>query len=234
MTDRPLWLFDEEDQSGVNYMELETARKYDKRHEQFRDFESEFQRINGRIHLKSSDSVIDFGCGTGAFSIQAAPHCRKIFAVDISATMLALLNEKKAEKQLSNIETIQAGFLTYEHKSEPVDVLLSSIALHHLPDFWKMVALNRIASMLKPNGVFYLFDVIFHFPIAEWKDKMEQIADEMSRSAGNEAFVHLKQEFSTFDWIIEGMLKRTGFVIDHIYDDISFCRAYLCRKQFTE
>ena len=40
----------------------------------------------------------------------------------------------------------QAGFLTFTAPEEPVDAVLSSIALHHLPDFWKGVALQRIAD----------------------------------------------------------------------------------------
>ena len=36
-------------------------------------------------------------------------------------------------------------------------------ALHQLPDFWKALALNRIARMLRPGGVLRLRDLIYDF-----------------------------------------------------------------------
>ncbi len=36
-------------------------------------------------------------------------------------------------------------------------------ALHHLPDFWKAIALDRIATFLRPGGVLRLHDLIFDF-----------------------------------------------------------------------
>jgi putative AdoMet-dependent methyltransferase len=40
------------------------------------------------------------------------------------------------------------GFLNYEHNGPPLDMIVSNLALHHLPDFWKMIALKRIHEML--------------------------------------------------------------------------------------
>lgn len=53
-----------------------------------------------------------------------------------------------------NIEFIQSGFLTYEHQSEPVDLIFTKAALHHLPDFWKQIALLRLNQMLKMGRAF--------------------------------------------------------------------------------
>ena len=36
--------------------------------------------------------------------------------------------------------------LTYEHEGDPPDAVLTRNALHHLPDFWKVAGLERIAS----------------------------------------------------------------------------------------
>ncbi len=43
---------------------------------------------------------------------------------------------------------MQAGFLTYEHRAQPADIVYSRWALHHLSDFWKSVALRRMRSWL--------------------------------------------------------------------------------------
>ena len=42
-----------------------------------------------------------------------------------------------------------------------MDAVITQLALHHLPDFWKLVALKRISQMLKDGGKLYLRDVVF-------------------------------------------------------------------------
>ena len=44
---------------------------------------------------------------------------------------------------------------------------------HHLPDFWKAVALTRIAGMLRPGGIFRLSDVVYSFAPDEADDRIE-------------------------------------------------------------
>ena len=67
----------------------------------------------------------------------------------------------------ANVECVQAGFLSYEHTGAPADAVYTRNALHQLPDFWKALALERIASMLRPGGVLRLRDLIFDFQPAE-------------------------------------------------------------------
>lgn len=51
--------------------------------------------------------------------------------------MLAILKEKTERLGIKNIESVQGGFLTYEHQGEPADFVYSRNVLHHLPDFFK-------------------------------------------------------------------------------------------------
>ena len=68
-----------------------------------------------------------------------------------------------APPEPATVETAAAGFLTYDHAGDPADVVCSRYALHHLPDSWKVVALRRVRSMLRPGGVFRLWDVVYGF-----------------------------------------------------------------------
>jgi SAM-dependent methyltransferase len=81
--------------------------------------------------------------------------------------MLKLLRERAAEAGVTNLECVQAGFLSYEHAGPPVDAVYTRNALHQLPDFWKAVALGRIARMLRPGGVLRLHDLIYDFQPGE-------------------------------------------------------------------
>ena len=230
LPDAPKWLYNEFQHAGVDYADVEVARQFETRHRSFRNFEAEFQRIRKRVNLSRDDVVLDLGCGSGAFVIPAAQYCKKVYAVDVSAPMLTILQEKLSENKIENVETVHAGFLTYRHLGEPVDVVVSSIALHHLPDYWKAVALLNIANTLRPGGVFYLLDVVFTFPISDWQNGTQTILEEMSAAAGHEANAHISSEYSSFSWILEGILERVGLKIEQIIDDSDFLRAYVCRK----
>ena len=58
--------------------------------------------------------------------------------------MLQRLQAKLSEANLTDVEVVQAGFLTYEHRGRPADFVYSRFAFHHLPDFWKAVTLARV------------------------------------------------------------------------------------------
>ena len=50
---------------------------------------------------------------------------------------------------------------------EYVAAVFTRNPLHHLPDFWKAAALQRIAQLLKPGGVLRVRDIVYSFDPAE-------------------------------------------------------------------
>src|SRR5690606_23506778 len=112
------------------------------------------------LGLNQTHTLVDLGAGTGTFALAVASYCRRVVAVDVSPVMLDMLRQKAEGAGVENVECVQHGFLSYEHKGDPADFVYSRHALHHLPDFWKAVALKRIAAMMKPGGVFYMRDLI--------------------------------------------------------------------------
>lgn len=230
----PEWNYDEVRHLGVDYANPKVAEEYDAKHEEFRDYEKDASMIVDRLGLNNNHVILDLGCGTGGFALSAAKICQKVHAVDISVAMLNQLNRKAAKAGLENIETHCAGFLTYEHNDKPVDAIVSVAVLHHLPDFWKTVALKRMHDMLRPKGKLYLFDVVFSFPIDCYKTELNNwinaMAEKADKDIAKETIVHIREEYSTFDWIIEGLLTRSGFDIDHKYCDFPNCITYVSQK----
>jgi SAM-dependent methyltransferase len=180
-------------------------------------------------------TVVDLGTGTGRFALAAAPFVRRMVAVDVSPAMLAVLRERVAGAGLPNVECVRGGFLSYEHTGAPADAVYTRNALHQLPDFWKALALERIASLLRPGGVLRLRDLIFDFQPAEagavldgWLDAA---AADPSRGYTREDFAeHLRTEFSTFRWLFEPMLAAAGFTVITTDFDSSIYGAYTCVK----
>lgn len=118
------------------------------------------------------------------------------------------------------------------HEGEPLDAISTSMALHHLPDFWKQKALQRLNGMLKDGGRFFLMDVVFseencESNIQAWIDKLTRnvgpnMAEDISR--------HVRKEYSTFTWIMGGLLARAGFRIDNAAYADGVVARYLCTK----
>lgn len=234
MTTRPDWFYDEMSHAGVDYSDPAQVEVYDRNHQRFRDYEKSSQQIIDWLGLSAGHTVIDMGAGTGAFTLYAARCCRMIYAVDVSQAMLAYCCQKAEQAGLANIVFCHGGFLTYQHQAEPVDAVVSTAVLHHLPDFWKLVGLRRVAAMLKPGGQFYLFDVVF--PAADpdvgrrfdaWVSSLEQ---NVGPDFAAEAKIHIRDEHSTYDWIMEGLLRQAGFSIDDIRYSDPFGATYLCTK----
>lgn len=142
---------------------------------------------------------------------------------------------KAAEQNITNIEFINAGFLSYHHQDEPADVLFTKAALHHLPDFWKQIALLKMNQMLKVGGLLYLHDVVFNFDPQEYSPRINQFIADFASAAGEQLAVeietHIRDEYSTFGWIMEGLLGRAGFWIEKsnsLHD--GFITEYFCKK----
>ena len=108
----------------------------------------------------------------------------------------------------------------------------TSLALHHLPDFWKQAALERLAGMLKPGGKFHLMDVVFEAEnheanIEAW---IAAMAAKGGAEVGDSIRAHVAKEYSTFTWIMEGLLDRAGFRIDHAEHSGGVLAHYYCTK----
>jgi ubiquinone/menaquinone biosynthesis C-methylase UbiE len=190
-----------------------------------------------RAHGLGADStLVDFGAGTGELALAAAAHCRQVLAIDVSPAMLEAMQAKFAAHRVENIKCIEAGFLSYEHDGEPVDVVYTRNALHHLPDFWKAMALQRLASMLRPGGLLRLRDLVFSFDLQDAPAAIERWLESGASSpeAGwtrAELEEHLEEEHSTFNWLLEPMLEHAGFTIVEREYSADVWAAYLCERR---
>jgi putative AdoMet-dependent methyltransferase len=232
--EKPAWFYDEMRHAGVDYSDSAQVAVYDQRHERFRDYRKDAEAVVRLLGLRPEHTVVDMGSGTGAFALNAAPFCKSIYAVDVSSAMLEHCRQKAACRNIRNIVFCHGGFLTYEHTAEKVDAAVSVGVLHHLPDFWKYLGLHRVNALLKPGGKFYLFDVVFpgaeqdiRRPIEAWVQGMK---DKVGSEFAAEVETHVRDEFSTYDWIMEGLMVRAGFRIDRADYHDGFGASFLCTK----
>ena len=212
----PGWLLDELVSAGRENLDVDHVSRYDIKMDAEAARELDVLR---RLGLSADSEVVDVGAGTGQFVLAAAPVCARVVAVDISPVMLSRLRAKVVASSFGNVEVAQAGFLTYEHRGKPADFVYSRFALHHIPDFWKAIALTRIRGILRPGGVFRLWDTVYSFDLAEADARLEawcatldgEVEGEWTRADIEE---HVRDEHTTFSWLLEPMLLASGFEIE--------------------
>ncbi|HZC04560.1 MAG TPA: class I SAM-dependent methyltransferase [Ktedonobacterales bacterium] len=233
----PTWFLDELAHAGPEHRDPAYVATYDRK--AATDPTDDVALLRG-LRLGETSVVVDLGAGTGTFALAAAPYCGRLVAVDVSPAMLASMETKSSQLGLRNVEVAQAGFLSYEHQGAPADFVYSRNALHHLPDFWKALALSRIANMMRPGGLFILRDLIFSFEPDDAPRKIEAwLAGADERPTGGqvgwtraELEEHLRVEYSTFTWLLEPMLQRAGFDIDQAqYSPSGIYAAYTCVRR---
>ena len=229
------WLLDELTSAGRENLDEDHVARYD--HKEDAGADDEVELLAGRGLVDVSSTVIDLGAGTGQFALAAAARCSRVIAVDVSPVMMKRLRHKVVSSGLANIECVSAGYLTYELDGPPADLVYSRYSLHHLPDFWKAIALSRIVRMLRPGGALRLWDAVYHFEPAQAVPRLEAWMDEAGPGGVHEGWdrselaEHVRDEHSTFTWLLEPMLERVGFhITDASYDDSGVFARYICTK----
>ena len=97
---------------------------------------------------QGTDALIDVGCGTGRVteSLLALVPRGRVLAIDASEDMVALARERlgdRAEVCCQDALDLELG--------DPVDVIVSTAALHWVTDHDRMWA--RLAGALRPGGI---------------------------------------------------------------------------------
>src|SRR6202047_3992729 len=184
------------------------------------------------LEVKTGGRVADIGCGNGVLACEAALMGAEVDAIDISPAMLALAEIQARDRKVA-IRTQAAGLLSFAYEPNSYDLIVSEFALHHLPDFWKAVALSRIFSALKPGANLYLRDIVFVSTPDGVERDVEAWADFSIKNNDfdrDSVVTHMRDEYSTFGWVIERMLVEAGFTLTSVDYHAPLHGTYLLRK----
>lgn len=202
------WHLDERAHAGLEHLDPAYVAGYDAKTQLDLEAALELLRRHG---LGPSATLVDFGCGTGLLAVAAASEAGRVIGVDPSQAMLEV-----ARSRSDAVEWVEAGFLTYEHSGDSPQLVHSRHALHHLPDFWKGVALARIHDLLAPGGTLVLRDLVYDFEPAEADPRIEEWLGSAAPTPAegwtrSELAEHVRDEYSTFSWLLELLLAHAGF-----------------------
>lgn len=124
----------------------------------FRDIFHPPAKILQEARIKPGDTVLDFGCGPGSFSLAASKMVGeegKVFALDVHPLALRSVQKKSRRKGRQNIEVISSDGAT-GLPDHVLDVVLVYDVFHELeaPE----VVLAELARVLKPEGTISFSD----------------------------------------------------------------------------
>lgn len=227
------WLYDETAQVGTDYGSPAEVAAYDRRMQTLRDVAAETQAVAAALAVTNESIVWEIGTGTGECALGLAAHAGKVYATDVSPAMLDCARQKAVQRHVGNVTFERGGFLSGFRPPAPLDGVVTQLALHHLPDFWKMQALSAIAERLRPGGRLYLRDVVFPEAArnadAYFKAAVENVRSHAGDEVARQTIQHIKAEFSTLDWILEGMIARSGLrLVEKV--DSGFLSVYVCER----
>jgi SAM-dependent methyltransferase len=221
------WRLDERAHAGPEHLDHAYVGDYDAKTQLDLEAALELLRRHG---LDGGATLVDLGCGTGLLAAAAEAEAGRVVGVDPSPAMLEV-----ARRRSDAVEWVEAGFLTYEHAGDPPQLVHSRHALHHLPDFWKGVALTRIHDLLAPGGALVLRDLVYDFEPGEADGRIEEwVAGAAATPAEgwtrSELVAHVRREHSTFAWLLEPLLTHAGFeILDRDVRGRIYA-TYVCRR----
>jgi ubiquinone/menaquinone biosynthesis C-methylase UbiE len=227
------WQYDETAQVGTDYRDKSEVSAYDERMQKLRNADLEATDIAKGLNLSANSTVWEIGTGTGECAVTLAGMVKHVYATDVSPAMLEYARQKANRRGITNVTFADGGFLSGFRPDHPVDGVVTQLALHHLPDFWKSRAMTAIATSLRPKGRLYLRDVVFPSTTFDYDAFFQAVIEGVRAHAGDDVaeqtIQHIKTEFSTLDWIVEGMIARNGLTIVEKRQE-GFLSVYICEK----
>jgi len=125
-----------------------------------------------RSGIKKGMSVLDLGCGSGAFTpfiARTVGDKGKVYALDIQADMLKQLENKLSKpenKDIKNIKLIEGNAYELPFEDNSLDLVNMVTVLQEIPD--RNRALQEVKRVLKPGG-FLAVTELFPDPDYPWK-----------------------------------------------------------------
>lgn len=171
------------------------------------------QKVLENIHFDKDLKILDFGCGTGLFGLEFEAYTKELLGIDTSDGMLEVF-EKKVQGD-KRYRTLDINLETDE-LNEKFDLIVSSMAFHHLNDPEKV--LLKLKQSLEKNGKIIIVDL----------DKEDGTFHPDNEGMGVKHFGFSKEELE--NWAQKSQLSLNHMMINEIHKNDKvyqqFCATY--------
>jgi len=154
-----------------------------------------------RRYLKSGDSVLEIGCGTGTTALRLAPSVARYHATDVSSEMIAIAREKAAAEGRQNVTFETSTIDGLDAPEASFDAVLGFNILHLVNG--RDRAYRAAQRLLKSGGVF-----ISKTPILKEFNPLFRVAVPLMQAVGQAPYVAFLSAEE-----LEREIAATGFEI---------------------
>jgi ubiquinone/menaquinone biosynthesis C-methylase UbiE len=188
-------------------------------------------RFVAAVAPAGDERAIDIACGPGLLAKAFAPRVRELVGVDLTPAMVEKARAVAREAGLANARFEVADALALPFASGSVDLALTRLALHHMPD--PGAALREAARVVRPGGRLGVFDIASSEDAAEeaYHNEVERLRDpsharalplsELVRAVGLAGFEVARVEALEFEIDVDEWIARA----DSSDADRRLCRA---------
>ncbi len=145
-----------EDRKNKGYFD-EAARAWDEKPQRVRLARAVVEALDAVIPLHSRMAAMEYGCGTGLAATALAARLKSITAIDSSAGMLEVLDEKIRRLELKNVSTRLLDLTGDCFLKDRYDLIYTSMTLHHVRPIEKLIRCFR--DLLVPGGWLAIADL---------------------------------------------------------------------------
>jgi 2-polyprenyl-3-methyl-5-hydroxy-6-metoxy-1,4-benzoquinol methylase len=136
---------------------MNSAAFWDKRSKQYDDairkhdapFDKTIERT--KALLSCTDVVLDFGCGSGEFSLDLAPQVQRVHGIDTSSRMIELAKGKARDRHIDNTIFDQRDLFDHSLVSQSFSAVIAFSIFHLVGDASKTLA--RLNDLLPTGGL---------------------------------------------------------------------------------
>lgn len=204
--------------------EIEATNKI---HKDVLDWEtSECRHIMKKVGIKENDTIVDFGCGYGHYTLGCAfalENTGKVIAIDCDSKALKWIDEKEKMFSINNIETIKtSGESAISLPDNSVDVILLYDILHiQDKNTGKSLApalYKEAYRVLKKNGILSILNFISDVKTMKMENNQQMTFDDIHKGIINVgfSFSHSVENGVHFDWYHSSYRLKNGLLFSQL------------------